>query len=166
MEIENMKTITIGGENFEVTAPYLAGHAISEAEAKVLNQTRAENIGNNFRSAVKDALAKNEGMDAVRAQLATYDAAYNFSMGGTTRQPIDPIESEAFKIAREVVKAKLQAKGLKVKDYCSTEAGQAKYDAAVEKVASQDDTIKLAKQRVASRKKALDIASDDLALDA
>jgi hypothetical protein len=161
-----MKTITIGGENFEVTTPYMAGHVLLEAESKVLNQTRAENIGNNFRSAVKEALASGGNLDAVRANLVEYDRDYNFSMGGTPRTPIDPIESEALKIAREVVKAKLAAKGMKVKDYCATEIGMAKYEAAVEKVATQDDTIKLAKQRVSNRKKALDIASDDLALDA
>ena len=44
-----MKTISISGQAFDVSTPYAAGHTLTEAEAKVLNQTRAENIGNNFR---------------------------------------------------------------------------------------------------------------------
>lgn len=160
-----MKTITIGGENFEVNSPYAAGHSLNDAEAKVLNQTRAENIGNNFRNAVKEAIANNT-LEVVRAAISDYDSKYTFSMGGTPRTPIDPIEAECYKIAKEVVKAKLATMGHKVKDYTATEAGAAKYEAAVEKAASKEETLKLAKQRVNNRKKAVEIASDDLALDA
>jgi hypothetical protein len=154
-----MKTISISGEAFTVSAPYAAGHVLTEAEAKVLNQTRAENIGNNFRSAVKKALEEGK-LDDVRAQIADYDNRYEFSMT-VTRQPIDPIEAEAIKIAKEVVKARIAEKtGLTVKKYLEIEGNEAKYDAAVEKVASQDDTLKLAKKRVAEKKKTLDIAAD------
>ena len=155
-----MKTISISGETFEVSAPYAAGQTINEAEAKTLNQTRAENIGNNFRAAVKKALEEGK-IAEVRAAIAEYDASYQFSMTAT-RQPIDPIESEAFKIAREVVKARIAEKtGLTLKKYLETEGNQAKYDAAVEKMAAQDDTLKLAKKRVAEKKKVLDIGGGD-----
>lgn len=154
-----MKTISISGETFEVSAPYAAGHVLNEAEAKVLNQTRAENIGNNFRAAVKKALEAGN-LAEVKQQIAEYDNAYQFSMS-VSRQPIDPIESEAFKIAKEVVKARIAEKtGLTVKKYLEIEGNEAKYDAAVEKVASQEDTLKLAKKRVAEKKKTLDIAAD------
>lgn len=159
-----MKTITINGTNFELSTPYQAGAVtLTEAEAKTLNQTRAENIGNNFRAQVKKAMEEGQ-LAEVTAAIAEYDAKYNFSMGGTARTPIDPIEAEAIKIAREVVKAKLAEKGHKVKDYTATEVGQARYDAAVEKTAQQDDTIKLAKQRVNLRKKSMEVASEDLGL--
>ena len=161
-----MKTISINGVAFEISTPYAEGHVLTAAEAKVLNQTRAENIGNNFRKAVKDAQDKGTDMSVVGASLREYDASYVFTMGGTSRTPIDPIEAEAIRIAKEVVKAKLAEKGLKVKDYVANEANAAKYDAAVDKIAAQDDTLKLAKQRVANKKKVADVAADDLALDA
>jgi hypothetical protein len=161
-----MKTISIDGIAFEVSTPYAEGHVLTVAEAKVLNQTRCENIGNNFRKAVKDAKEKGGDMSAVASALREYDASYIFTVGGTSRTPIDPIEAEAIRIAKEVVKAKLAEKGLKVKDYVANEANAAKYDAAVDKIASQDDTLKLAKQRVANKKKVADVAADDLALDA
>lgn len=154
-----MKTISISGEAFEVSAPYLAGHVLNEAEAKVLNQTRAENIGNNFRAAVKKALEEGK-IDEVRAAIADYDSKYEFSMT-TARTPIDPIEAEAIKIAKEVVKARIAEKtGLTVKKYLEIEGNEAKYEAAVEKVAGQEDTLKLAKKRVNEKKKTLEIAAD------
>jgi hypothetical protein len=157
------KTISIAGHPFEVSAPYLEGHPITAAEAKVLNQTRAENIGNNFREDVKKALADGT-LEAVTAAIAAYDAEYQFTVSRVSRTPIDPIEAEAFKIAKEVVKQKLADKGIKVKDYIENETNAAKYDAALEKIAAQDDTLKLAKQRVAARKKVAEVASDDVDL--
>lgn len=154
-----MKTISISGEAFEVSAPYVPGHVLNEAEAKVLNQTRAENIGNNFRAAVKKAL-ETGNLAEVKAQIAEYDSKYEFSMT-QARTPIDPIEAEAIKIAKEVVKTRIAEKtGLTVKKYLEIEGNEAKYEAAVEKVAGQEDTLKLAKKRVNEKKKTLDIAAD------
>lgn len=160
-----MKTISINGIAFEVSAPYTAGHQITEAEAKALNQVRAENIGNNFRNAVKDAVA-NGTVEAVRAQLTEYDSKYTFAMGGMTRTPIDPIEAEAIKIAKEVIKAKLSEKGITVKAYLANEANAEKYEAAIERISSTEETLKLAKQRVNLKKKSVDLAGDDLELGA
>jgi len=156
------KTISIQGETFEVTAPYSEGAVINAAEAKSLNQSRAENIGNNFRAAVKDALAKPEGAERaaavakVKADFAAYDATYVFTLGGTTRTPIDPIEAEAIRIAKEAVGDQIRkAKGLSVKDYLAIEGNQARYDAALEATATSDRVLALAKQRVNAKKKAL-----------
>ena len=160
------KTITIGGENFEVSIPYAEGHAITAVEAKVLNQTRAENIGNNFRKAVAEAKEKGD-LASVTAAIAEYDSAYTFSAGGgTARTPIDPIEAEAYRIAKTVVKGKIQEKyGTSVKAYVEASAeNAAKYEAAVEKTAHQDDTLKLAKKAVADKKKVMEVASEDLGL--
>lgn len=154
-----MKTISISGQAFEVSAPYAAGHVLTEAEAKVLNQTRAENIGNNFRAQVKKAL-EDGTIDAVKSAIADYDSKYEFSMT-VARQPIDPIEAEAFRIAKEIVKAKIADKyGVSLKKYFETEGNEAKYEAAVEKLAGQEDTLKEAKKRVAAKKKTLDIGGE------
>jgi hypothetical protein len=167
-----MKTISISGEIFEVSAPYVAGHVLNEAEAKALNQTRAENIGNNFRADVKSALAADLAagntakLDALRKELDKYDAEYAFSMT-TAREPVDPIEAEAYKLAKEVVRKRIaESKGLTVKKYLAIDGNQAKYDAAVEKVMTQEDTLKLAKKRVADKKKIPEIgAGESLGLD-
>ena len=51
----SQKTITIQGVEFTVASPYAEGHTITEAEAKALNQVRAENIRNNCAGLVKAA---------------------------------------------------------------------------------------------------------------
>lgn len=166
-----MKTISISGTAFEISAPYAAGHVLNEAEAKTLNQTRAENIGNNFRTDVKKALEAPEGeardtaLAAVREALAKYDTEYAFSMT-QARTPIDPIEAEAFRIAKEVLKVRIAEKfNLTVKAYLAIEGNEAKYEANLEKLAAQDDVLKEAKKRVAAKNKVKDLGgSDELAL--
>lgn len=158
-----MKTISISGQPFEISAPYTAGHVLTEAEAKSLNQTRAENIGNNFRTAVKKAIDENK-LDEVKAAIAKYDAEYAFSMT-QARTPIDPLEAEAFKIAKEFVKNKIAEKtGKTVKAYLEIDGNQAKYDANVEKIAAQEDTIKEAKKRLAAKKKIAELDGGGLDL--
>lgn len=143
------KTISIGGRPFEVSDPYVEGYTINAAEAKVLNQTRAENIGNNFRRLVKDAGDDEAKLVDVARQLAEYDEKYTFSMGGgVARQPIDPIEREARKIARDAIKAELAGAGRKIKDVDAE-----RLEAAIDRVATQEDVLKLAKKRVAEMKK-------------
>lgn len=146
------KTILIDGEGFEVSTPYAAGHQITEIEAKVLNQTRAENIGNNFRKAVKDAKAKGESLDAVRAELIAYDAAYAFSVGGMARVPIDPIEKEARSIASAAIKAKLKKTGRDIKSL-----PEGKLEELIDTVAAQENVRKLAKERVRAKQKVADL---------
>lgn len=158
-----MKTISISGQPFEISAPYTAGHVLTEAEAKSLNQTRAENIGNNFRTAVKKAIDENK-LDEVKDAIAKYDAEYAFSMT-QARTPIDPLEAEAFKIAKEFVKNKIAEKtGKTVKAYLEIDGNQAKYDANVEKIAAQEDTIKEAKKRLAAKKKIAELDGGGLDL--
>lgn len=163
------KEIIIGGEKFTISAPYAAGHVVTDAEARVLNQTRGENIGNNFRKRVDEAMKKADGerpaaLDAVREAIGEYDSKYNFAMGGGLRIPMDPVEREALLIARDSVKAQIrEKKGLSVKQYLEIEGNQEKYDAAVEKIATSDDVLKLAKRRVADKKKAVD-GGEDLGL--
>lgn len=154
-QANGQKDLSIHGEKFTITAPYAEGHVLTAAEAKTLNQVRGENIANNFRSAVRDALdGKGEGLDAVRQQFAEYDAKYNFSMGGSRREPVDPVEREATAIAKAALKELIrEQKGMSLKDYLAVEGNQEKYDANVERISAQDDVLKEAKKRVAQRKK-------------
>lgn len=169
-----MKNLTIAGVNFEAPFKYAAGHVLTESEARALNQTRFENLRNNFASKVKASV---EGADGAIPQadlpkaFAEFEAAYDFSMpgagGGTAR--LDPVEKEALAIAREVVRAKLAKAG---KSYNppkgaspeEAEAYKAQIAAAVERVAASDTVVATAKKNVASRSKALETISDGLDL--
>ena len=86
------KEITIAGQTFAVLQPYAEGHTITEAEAKALNQVRAENVRNNMAGKVKAAAegTAKEGeptADNIVDFVTAYDAAYVFtlaSVGGGT----------------------------------------------------------------------------------
>lgn len=154
------KTKVIAGEEFQVTQPYAAGHTLTEIEAKVLNQVRSENIANNMRKAVKEAIEEGT-LDKVRGLVTEYDAQYEFttpSAGGGRK--MDPVEREAHNIARAAIRERLAQDGRKLKD-----VDPEKLAAAVENlIESNDEIMKLAKKRVADKQKVADVSTADLGL--
>ncbi len=102
------KTKTINGVNFEISQPYTEGHVINEAEARVLNQTRSENIGNNVRAKLKELIEAAATPEALAQLVAEKDAEYVFTLANVGEgRRLDPYEKEAEKIARDLLKAKL-----------------------------------------------------------
>lgn len=156
----NTKVKVIDGESFEISQPYVAGHVLTEAEAKAMNQLRSENIGNNMRKAVKDAKEKGDTSGLVEL-VAKYDSEYTFALGGggSASKKLDPYEREAQKIAKELLKAKLAASGRKLtdvpQDKTKEEWDQIVAD-KVDEIALMDNVIKAAKKAVDSRKKSSD----------
>lgn len=157
------KNIMIHGETFEVTTPYTEGQPLGAAEAKSLNQTRAENIANNFRKKVKDAQTNGTDLGAVRAEFAEYDGKYTFSMGGggAPRVVMDPVEREARSIARNAIKTKLAADGKKLK-----QIDPDKLEAAIVALIARADIVKAAKKRIAEVKQAAEVSLEDIGLQA
>jgi len=161
------KEINIYEQTLTVRAPYAEGHVLNAIEAKTLNQTRAENVSNNFRKKIKaavDGVPLKEGgevqtLEQVIAEFNAYDEAYTFSMPSPGREPIDPIEREAQKIARQIIRENLQAQGKKLKD-----VDEAKYEAAVITVSEREEVVKEAKRRVNAQKKAAESSLEELGL--
>ena len=116
--------ITIAGLALTVPAPFVEGHVLRMNEASVLNQTYAENLRNNFASAVKTAQeeSKKSGvpvdLSVLQGKLDEYVNAYDFGVrkGGGAHVVLDPVEREARKLAQERVKAALKKKGINLKD--------------------------------------------------
>ena len=145
-----MPNITIGGVEFPVSDVYEAGHEINAAEAATLNQTRRENLRNNFRKNV--AKAKENGgltedtLATLQASFADMDSKYDFTGvrrgAGVSR---DPVQTEARKIARIIVSEALKAKGIK-KDSLAEGALEKKVD----EVAAMEQVQAEAKKRVES----------------
>lgn len=115
------KPLTIQGLTFHAPIRYSAGHVLTDVEAKVLNQTLAENLRNNFADTVKAAIEKAGDkalvdMAELRAEFATYAAEYTFAAGpGRGPRPAaDPVGAEAFRLAKADVEAAIRAKGHKV----------------------------------------------------
>jgi hypothetical protein len=154
------KTKTIEGKNFEISQPYAEGHTITAIEARVLNQTRSENIGNNIRAKLKAAIEEGQSDDQLAALVAELDASYEFTAAGTrAAAKLDPYEKEAIKMARELVKQNLAASSRKLTvapEGLTDEEWEEKVGAEVERVATLDVVIDAARKEVDARKKRAD----------
>jgi hypothetical protein len=172
--MSDQKTKLIAGESFLISQPYLEGHVLTAAEAKTLNQVRSENIGNNMRTQVKEALEARDGgdsskYDALAAAVAKYDAEYTFAMGGSgvSTRRLDPIEREARAIATDLIRADLAAKGRKitqVPEGLTKDEWEAKLDTTRELLMAREDVLKAAKKRVADKEKLIAGDASELGL--
>lgn len=151
------KEITIQGVLVKVSQPYEAGHQITEAEAKALNQVRAENIANNNRKTIKDMLEE-AGGDASKVAkkaaeiVAAYDAEYEFTLAsvGGGRTKLDSLTKEARSIARELVVGKIKESGQTLKEY-EEKNGKDKFTAKVIEVSEMPEVVKMAKAKLKER---------------
>lgn len=162
-EMPEPKTKIIDGESFTITQPYSEGHICTAAEAKALNQVRSENIGNNLRSAIKEARDKRDAgdtkdWDGLADLVAKYDSEYTFAMGGGGggARKMDPIEREAYTLAKEYIKGHLAETGRKINvtpEGMTDDEWKEKVEANIERVAGSDEILKLAKKRVGEKQK-------------
>lgn len=159
-----MKTITINKVPVEVAAPYEAGHKITEAEAKALNQVRAENIANNMRAKIKEMIETNGGDEAAvtkeaQAAVAAYDQTYEFTLAsvGGGRRSLDPVEKEARSIANALLMDKLRENGVTKKAYIEAN-GEDAFKEKLAEVAEMEQVVAKAKENVAAREKMADIS--------
>jgi hypothetical protein len=149
---------TINGLQFEISEPYAEGHTVSAIEARVLNQTRSENIGNNARAKIKEM---QESGTVSEQDIADYvseiDSRYEFTAAGVSAsRKLDPVEREANKIARELLKAHLAASGRKLTvapEGLTDEEWDDKVSSEVERIAGLDEVLKAAKKNVDAKSK-------------
>lgn len=168
MSDTQLKEITIAGVSFMVLQPYVAGHVVTEAEAKALNQVRAENIRNNCASKVKAAAegTAKEGeptADTIEAYVREYDENYQFTLAsvGGGKRPTDPVEVEAMRIARDLFSAYASSKKLTVKAIKEAK-GEEWVNAKLAELAERPENVKEAKRRVDARNKSAEAALEGL----
>lgn len=154
------KTKTIEGRNFEISQPYEEGHTLTAIEARVLNQTRSENIGNNVRAKLKEAIEQGADDVALAALVAEVDAAYAFTAAGARAAArLDPYEREARKIARELLRSHLAESGRKLTvapEGSTQEEWDEKIEAEVDRIATMDTVLEAAKKEVDAKKRRAD----------
>lgn len=147
------REVTIAKQTFTVSLPFEAGHTLTEGEAKALNQTRTENISNSLRKKLTDLLGDEPSAEALaeaNTMVQELDASYEFTVANASggRRVADPLEKECRAVARAYVSQKLKEAGTTAK-----EKGKEWMDEAIEKVASNEKIIALAKKRIADRAK-------------
>ena len=109
------QTITIQGSQFQIPMPFSEGHTLNGSEASAMNQLFAENIRNNFAGKMKKAEEKKETVPG-QAELDKYCEEYKFGAKGISGPKLDPVESEARRLAKSAITEALKAKGYKLKD--------------------------------------------------
>ena len=126
------RRIKVEGLIFNAPAPYRAGHMLNENEANTLNQTFAENLRNNFAKKVKSCeggrseerrgislpTAKRPLQD-LQQEFSSYANDYEFGTraaggGGEGALPRDPVDREAYIMARDMIRQHAKSKGIKV----------------------------------------------------
>lgn len=154
------KQISIQGVPVTVSAPYVAGHVLTENEAKALNQVRAENIGNNFRKAISAAKEGKEGakpIEVILEELAAYDANYQFSarVAGVSRATRTPLEKEADRLAKQWLVGRLKEQGKTLKAY-TEEKGEEFVADKLDEIANTEAIQAQAKKNLAAALKNAD----------
>lgn len=154
------KPKVINGLSFAISQPYAAGHVLTELEAKVLNQTRAENVGNNVRAKIKEMQDANAADADIAAYVAGVDANYIFrSVSEGAGRSVDPYEREATKIARELLKDHLATTGRKITvtpEGLTDDEWKDKVATEVDRIASTEAVLKAAKKNVDAKRKQAD----------
>jgi hypothetical protein len=157
----------INGVAYEISQPYAEGHVVTEAEARVLNQTRAENIGNNLRAKLKEQAEAGASTEVLAALVSELDSTYVFTLAGARQsRQLDPYEREATKIAREMLKTHLGESGRKLTvapEGLTKEEWEEKVESEVDRIAALDAVVKAARQRVDAKKKQADSLMEALA---
>lgn len=141
-----MTKINIFNNEFEVPDLYAEGHVCTDLEAKQLNRCLAENVGNNQRKFIKEAIEKDGNVSSeVMATFNEYAAAYRFTEAsvGSRRSTMTPVEKEAKKIATARVNKHLADTGRKKAD-----VDRDKYDEQVALLAASEKVQKIARRRV------------------
>jgi uncharacterized protein involved in tolerance to divalent cations len=158
--VADTKQKTINGLVFEISQPYAEGHTITDVEARVLNQVRAENIGNNVRAKLKEMSEAGSDEAALKALVAEKDAEYVFTAGNVGEgAKLDPYEKEAQKIARELLREHLASTGRKLTvtpEGMSDDEWKAKIQENTDRIMVMDDVVKAARKRVDDRRKTAD----------
>lgn len=162
-EMPEAKTKVIDGDTYLISQPYEAGHTITEIEARVLNQTRAENIGNNVRAKLKEikegaeanGLSEKKLTAALEKAVAELDAGYEFTAAATrSAAKLDPVEKEARKQARELLKDHLATTGRKLTvapDGVTEDEWNEKIETEVDRIAALPEVMEAAREAVAAR---------------
>lgn len=154
------KSKTINGLAFEVNQPYVAGHVITEAEARALNQTRSENIGNNVRAKIKEMQEAGSDHAAIAAYVSEVDGNYEFTLANVAAsRKLDPYEREARNIARELLKNHLAQTGRKLTvapEGTTDEEWKDKVEAETDRIAGSEGVVAQAKKNVDARQKTAD----------
>jgi hypothetical protein len=151
-ETSNLREITIQGTELSLEVPYSEGHVLTAAEASQLNQVYCENLGNNFRSKVKEMLEGGSSVDDIQAAFDAYADAYEFGSrraSSGTKRTADPIEKEARALAKRALTEFFKKKDI---DYSSLSVDEKEQSLRTYMEKHGEKVREIAARRVADQK--------------
>lgn len=150
-----MPNLTIAGHVFDVSDDprIVPGATMTEGHVHTLQQTRRENIRNNFAMRVKNLGDEPSAADLEKLQsdLNEYAEKYEFGVrqAGSGRRVVDPVEKEMLRLAKEAIATAYFAKnGERITGAALTEAAEKLLEARGE------DYAKRAKRAIREREQA------------
>lgn len=161
MKGNTLRQITIQGLTFDVDDKYAEGHIVTANEANALNQTRAENLRNNFAGKVKEAKDEvgegnelsEETVTALKEDFAKVRDEYEFGVRGGGVRITDPVQKEARRLATDQVHAAIKAKHGKL-----DAVPKDNITALIDQLSAREDIQNLAKANIeAAKSLALDL---------
>jgi hypothetical protein len=116
--------IRIKGYSFQLSEPYAEGHSLTRQEAQAMNALRVENISNNVRKLVAQAVAGLPDGDLlapavlleIQEEITRYDSQYSFGERVAAPPRRGDLEIAAREIARELVLAGAREQGLELSE--------------------------------------------------
>lgn len=162
--VSQIMKIRTSGYTFVISEPFQAGTIITAAEAKALNDLRAENIQNNTRRLVQQAsaglsqgqLLAQEVLDQIQTRITEYDLGYSFEQkAASARNRLGDIEAEARDIAREQVEEAMRQAGAGAPD-------EPEFQRLIAETAALPQIIAAARDRVAAKRRAVSGVLEDL----
>lgn len=161
----DQRPVTILDVEFQCNYPYSAGSTIDEAEAATLNAVRAKAVASTLRPEIKkfvDGAAGAKTKNELDDLFAAADSRFVFSL------PLSPIDREARKLARELVRDSLAEEGQKIGDIpegMTEDEWEAQIDTFVDNAIAQYPQItETAKEIVAQRADKVKVSLKDLGL--
>lgn len=146
--------VRIKGYAFQLAAPYAEGDRLTKGEAQALNGLRAENVQNNLRRLVNEAVAlagdrllTPTEILSIQSQISEYDAGYTFGERTAAPPRRGDLELAAREIATETVAQRLREQGV--------DASPEEVEELVAQVASTPAVLEAAHARATAKRKAL-----------
>ncbi len=117
--------ITIQGLIFPARQIFDEGHVLTAVEAGVMNQTRDENLRNNYAAKIKALMKESKVEESskladpqlakLKTEFPVFEEAYEFGSRGGARE-VDPVRKQAMLFATNSVKNALKKKGIKISE--------------------------------------------------
>lgn len=149
--------LSILGHTFHLLQPYEPGHPLTSGEAQALNQLRNENIRNNMRKLVKEAMAETpnspltqEKVVELQLRIDNYSNTYQFTSSAEGPIPtLGALEREVRLLAEEKAEEAIRATGVDFDTWLQGKDHQGLFEQKIKELTQLPELVQEARNRIA-----------------